>query len=449
MQSQFDKTSTTLGSLKVDISQGDYTPAFNKKINEYSRTAQVKGFRPGHVPVQYIKNIYGKGILIDEVIRIASAEVDKVIKDNNLRVVGEPTAKEGTYDIDWAKQKEFSFEYTIGFASEFSVDLNTLPVVKEYAIQPGPDQISETVDNLLQRFSTETEPESAEIGDLVFGNLSQESTEFFFNSGIPTDKVKSDAQMVFKGLEKGSKVSFDIQTIFETAKELGFATGKSDEDAAALEGTFELEVTKITRQVKGEISQEFYDKVLGPEKATDQASFESQLVDIMKENYARESDYLLGFEIDKLMLETYPIELPDAFVKDWLLDLNKGKASAEDVEKEYPQIAKGLKLDFIKSEIAKQEDIKIEYADMLEEVKSEIRGYFGGGGFEGMEDFIHTMAEKQLKEKKGDENRKYFEKAFGRKVSEFVKSKVKKETKEVTVAEFTDAANKVYEQPAA
>jgi trigger factor len=417
----------------------------DKKLKEYAKTANVKGFRPGHVPLQYIKSIYGKGVLVDEVIKVASDAVNAAIADNKLNVVGEPTPKEDSYKIDWANQKEFVFEYEIGFASDFTVDVEKLPTITQYEIQPSDEQIATTIEDLKNRFGAETEPEEAELGDIIFGKLSQESTEFSFQSGIPTDKVKADAQKLFVGLEKGSSLKFDIQSIFETAKELGFATGKSDEDAAALEGEFDFVVEKITRISPSELNQELFDKVLGPGKAVSEEEFVTQLKEIIKGNYHRESEFLLDFDVDKLLIDNTPIELPNEFLKKWLIEINQGKATEADVEKEFDAIAKGLKLDLIKTEIAKQNDIKVQYDDVLEEIKNEIRGYFGQqGGFEGMEEFIDSMAKKQLGEKNNEATKKHFEKAFGRKVLNFVKEKVKKETKSVMVEEFNSIASEKY-----
>ncbi|CAN1546737.1 trigger factor [Spirosomataceae bacterium] len=445
MQTKFDKVSSTLANLTVEVGEEDYKGLVDKKLKEYAKTAQVKGFRPGHVPLQYIKSIYGKGVLVDEVIKVASDAVNAAILENKLNVVGEPTPKEDAYKIDWAAQKEFVFEYEIGFASEFTLDLDKLPVLTQYEIQPSEKQINETIEDLKNRFGVESEPEEAEIGDIIFGKLSQESSEFMFQSGIPTDKVKPETQKLFVGLEKGSSLKLDIQTIFETDKELGFATGKSDEDAAALLGEFEFVVEKITRMKPSELTQELFDKVLGPEKASSEEEFVSQLTDIIKGNYSRESDFLLDFDVDKMLLDSTPIELPTEFLKKWLVEINQGKATVEDVEKEYDAIARGLKLDLIRTEIAKQNDLKIQYDDVLEEVKNEIRGYFGQqGGFEGMEEFIDSMAKKQLGEKNNEATKKHYEKAFGRKVLNFVKDKVKKETKSVMVEEFNDIASEKY-----
>jgi trigger factor len=149
--------------------------------------------------------------------------------------------------------------------------------------------------------------------------------------------------------------------------------------------------------------------------------------------------------VDKMLIDSTSIELPIEFLKKWLVEINQGKATVEDVEKEYEAIARGLKLDLIRTEIAKQNDLKIQYDDVLEEVKNEIRGYFGQqGGFEGMEEFIDSMAKKQLGEKNNEATKKHYEKAFGRKVLNFVKDKVKKETKSVLVEEFNDIASEKY-----
>jgi trigger factor len=446
MQTTFDKLSSTDARLKVEIIEADYKPEVDKKIKEYSKTASVKGFRPGHVPVQYIKKIYGKGILVDEVIKQTSKAVNDYIAENKLKVVGDPIPLEDSYKIDWDTQNNYTFEYEVGMASDFAIEVENLPAIVNYEIEPSEKQIEDSIIDLQKRFGNETEPEAVEIGDLVFGKLVQESSEFEFQSGIPTDKVVEDSQKLFVGLEKDSSIKFDIRKIFASVKELGFATGKSDEEAEALTGEFEFTVDKITRIAPSEIDQAFFDKVLGEGKATEEAEFRKQLTEIIKSNYSREAGFLLDFDIEKSLIDNVVIELPNEFLKKWLLQVNDGKFTQEDIDREYDAYARGLRLDLIKTEIAQKHDLKVEYADVLEEVKSEIRGYFGQqGGFEGMEDFIENMAKKQLADNKNETFRKYFDKAFGRKVVTFLKEKIKIENKSVFVEEFNQIASEKYQ----
>lgn len=445
MQTKFDKVSSTLANLTVEVSEADYKSSVEKKIRDYAKTAQVKGFRPGHVPVPYIKNLYGKGILIDEVIRISSQGVNDVIKEQNLNVVGEPKPKADAYEIDWAKQKDFTFEYEVGFASDFKVDLSKVAAITQYEIEPSEEQVNTSIEDLKKRFGVDAEPEVSAEGDIIFGKLSQEATEFFFQSGIPTDKVVEAAKAQFIGLKKEDAIKFDIQSIFEEARDLGFATGKSDEEAAALAGEFEFVVDRISRVEAAELNQEFFDKVLGEGKAKSEEEFVAEVKSIIKENYNRESEFLFDFEVEKGLAESVEMELPEAFLKDFLLEANAGKATEEDIDREFPAILRGIKLDLIRSQVAKENEIKIEYNDVLEEVKNEIRGYFGGqAGFDGMEEFIDNMAKKQLEDKNQEATKKYFERAFGRKVLAFVKEKVTRESKSVAVEDFNTIATETY-----
>ena len=445
METTFEKQSPTNGRLKVVIQEIDYKAELDKKIRDYSKKAVIKGFRPGHVPPQLIKKMYGKSLLIDDVINLVSKQVNTYITDNKLKVVGDPIPDDAvSNNIDWEADKEFTFEYEVGLASDFTVDVANLPAINFLEIEPSDESVEEAIADIVNRYGSQEEVEEVEVGDIVFGTLKNAANGFETESGIPTDKVIEASRNIFKGLEKGSSVTFDIQSIFESARELGFATGKSDEEAASLEGEFEFTVSKITRGTKAEINQELFDKALGAGKATNEDEFKAQIKTIIQENYNRESGNLLDFEVDKTLLNSVSIELPDAFLKTWLHKVNEGKFTMEDIEKDYDAFARGLRLDLIKSEIAQASDIKLDYADVLEEAKAEIRNYFGGYAYEGMEEMVDKMAQRTLSENKDNAVNNYTNKAFGRKVLNFIKDNIKVEKKVVKVDEFNEVAKATY-----
>ncbi|MGR3812038.1 trigger factor [Jiulongibacter sp. NS-SX5] len=445
METNFNKISATEGRLKVTLTPEDYQADVDKQIKEYAKKAKIKGFRPGHVPFGYIKKLYGKNLLVDTVINKVSGAVNGYITENKLKVVGDPMPDNDVYKIDWDNDTEFNFEYEVGTASDFTVDLDKLPAIENYEIQPSEKQVDDAIADLQKRFGTDLEPEDAEIGDLLFGTLKQESSEFESQSGIPTDKLVKKSQKLFKGLEKGSKVTFDIQSLFETVKDLGFAIGKSDEEAEALSGEFEFTVDKISRVAPAKVDQELFDKAVGEGKVSDEKGFREEISNIIKENYNRESGFLLDFDVEKTLLDNVSIDLPDEFLKRWLLAANEGKVTEEDIEKEYDAFARGVRLDLIKGEIATDnEDIKVEYDDVLEVVKAEIRNYFGPQA-QGMDDFITQMAKKQLEENKDNAFRTYYNKAFGKAVIDYAKTKVTINNKPVQVDEFNEIAKAKYE----
>lgn len=446
METTLDRISSTQGKLKVTLIEADYKPEVDKKIKQYSKTAQIKGFRPGMVPKEYIQKLHGKSILVDEVINMVSKTVNDYIAANKLRVVGDPMPdNEAAQNIDWDNQKEFTFEYEIGTASDFSVDLSKIPAIKTYDIAVSEDKIEDAIADVRKRFGKDEEVEEVEAGDMIFGTLKQESSEFEVKDAtIPTDRVKEESAHIFKGLEKGSSVKFDIQTIFSNTKDLGFATGKTEEEAAALSGEFELTVEKITRVGTAELNQELFDQALGQGKVSNEEEFRAEIAKIIGENYSRESEHLLDFEVEKTLLDNISIELPDEFLKKWLFNINEGKFTVEDIEKDYDAFAKGLRMDLIRNEVASNSDIKLEYTDIVEEVKAEMRNYFGGYAYEGLDEMIDQMARKTLKENKDNAVRRYTDRAFGKKVREYLKANISVEKTSVSVEDFNKVAETVY-----
>jgi trigger factor len=51
--------------LTVKVNKDDYFPSFDKKLKEYSKTANIPGFRKGMVPAGMIKKMYGTSKFLD------------------------------------------------------------------------------------------------------------------------------------------------------------------------------------------------------------------------------------------------------------------------------------------------------------------------------------------------------------------------------------------------
>jgi trigger factor len=455
METSFERSSATLGRLSVTIVEEDYKPLVNKKLKEYTKNAHVKGFRPGHVPAEYIMKVYGKSIKAEEVSNLLSKTVDDYIKENKLKTVGDPTAvvEEGDKDFDFANDTVFNFKFDVGTASDFTVDLSQIPTITNYEIEPSDDRIEEAIADVRKRYGKDEEVEEVEIeqNDLIFGTLKQDATEpegeAFVNEdvAIPSDRIKADAKHIFKGLEKGSSVKFDIQNVFDNPNHLRYALNISEEAAAKLVGEFEFTVSKITRVMPSELNQELFDKAFGEGKVTNEEELRNEIRTIIRENYKRESNIMLDFSVEKTLDETIKIDLPDEFLKNWLHKVNEGKYSMEQIEKDYDSVARGLRLDLIRNEIATQSDVKVEYNDVLEVAKNEIRNYFGGNGFEGMEGFIDDMAKRTLNDDKDRSKfREYFNQAFRFKLLDYTKTQVKIESKMVSLDEFNEVAKNIY-----
>ena len=163
MEITLNKTNTTEGLIKIKLTEGDYQPKVEEKVKEYARKANIKGFRQGKVPSGVIKRMFGKSILVEEINHLLSHKLSDYIKENNLKILGEPIPnQEKAQTIDWDAQKNFEFEYQIGMVDDFKYDLSSKVKVKSYPIEVDEKTIQETVADLKKRFGKVSYPEESD-----------------------------------------------------------------------------------------------------------------------------------------------------------------------------------------------------------------------------------------------------------------------------------------------
>ena len=446
MDITLEKADETNASLKITLTPADYKPEVDKKLKDYGRKVQLKGFRPGHVPASLVQKMYGKSILVDEINAMLSKTVSQYIRENKLQVVGDPVPDRDQADaIDWDNQTDFAFSYTLGLASEFDIDFSDLPSVTQYEIQAGEAEIDSTIADLQQRFHTHAHGEEVSDGDTIYGELTQTGTTetaepFSAKTAFPMNQMAEEAKGQFVGKKKGDVVTFVLEQAFPDEKARANATGVKKEEAADLAGEFTFAIDDITRNEPAELNQEFFDKVLGVGAVTEEEQFRVKVAEIIRGNYSRESDQLLRLDIEKTLIENTPILLPDEFLKNWLLEVNEGKFTPEQVDEQYDDFTKSVKLQLIKNKIADKADIKVEFDEVLEVTRQMVREQFGfmGGEDEEMNKTIDRIARNYLMDEKnnGQNYTNTFNRVYDDKVIGYAKTQLTIVSQEITVDEF-------------
>jgi trigger factor len=122
--------------IKLQIEKGDYADAVESSLRSYARKANIPGFRPGKVPVAHVKKMYGKAVIAEEVNKLISDTLYKYIKDNDIKLLGEPLPNnEEQKAIDFDSQESFEFAFDIAIAPDFKVVLDKKVSVPYYEIE--------------------------------------------------------------------------------------------------------------------------------------------------------------------------------------------------------------------------------------------------------------------------------------------------------------------------
>jgi trigger factor len=442
MKITLDKKSTTEALIKVNLKQDDYQPKVTEKIKEYSKKADVKGFRKGMVPTSVIQKMYGKSILVDEINHLIYHSLDNYIKDEKLKIIGEPLPnKESASTIDWDNQTEFEFEYNIGLVDDFDLDVTKKQKVNKYEIKIDDKIRQETVDNLKDQYGNMTNPEICEEGDSIFGTFTPEEGDGEYKGLIELKMLDKKDAKSFIGTKAGDEIVFDIKKTLKTESAISQVLGIDIKETEGIAGNFKLTAKNINRKVKADLNQDFFDRLFGKDVVKNEEEFNKKIEESISGNYAKESEYLLERDVRDHLVEKTKITTPNDFLKDWLLMTNAGKVTLEQIESEFDLYLKDLKWSLIRNKVAEDNKLSVEQNDITEKTKIILADQFGGPAIldqlgDKMDEFVKTYLE-------GNEGQNYtnvVNQVIADKVYDFVKENITINTKKVSLDEFRKKA---------
>ncbi len=442
MEITLDKHSANQASIKIKLNEADYQPKVDAKIKDYAKKAAIKGFRPGKAPISMVKGIYGVSILVDEINALLGESLNGYLKEQTFRILGEPLPVEKEDNsIDWKTQKEFDFDYKIGFIESVEVPLDNTVKGTKYSIQVDDKLVSETIENLKSQNGNSTNPEVSEAGDNIYGDLKATEGEFTKTLSLPTSKISKKLAAKFTGVSKDAVVEFAAKEVKKDEWSEAFAL--TEEEIAALPTAFTFEVKNINRTENAELNQEFFDKIFGPDTVKSEEEFTTKVKETLQESYTRESKVFTEEELKKVLVEKVNLDLPEAFLKEWLLKANEGKVTEADVENEYPIYAKQLTWSLISNEIAKANNIQAEHADVVEKTKEMIREQFASSGLGSqLEASMDMFVDNYLKGNEGQNYMNMMTSVQNEKVLALVQEKIDLTEKAITIDEFKELLEK-------
>ncbi|MBC5773729.1 trigger factor [Pontibacter sp. KCTC 32443] len=435
MNITLNQTDSTNAQLKVVLEEADYASKVDQQVKEYSKKAQIKGFRPGKVPAGLVKKMYGKSILVEQINKLLQEEISKYIKDNDVKLLGEPLPEPSQANIDWDNQKDFEFTYAVGLLPDFNLPLDKS--VEGYAIEVDQKTIDEAYENIKRQFGKTTNPETSEEGDFIYGDLKQVDGEFESKTLIPTTRVVAGKEQ-FVGVKAGDVIRFDIRKAFgDDNAALAHVTGLSKEVTADLNGEFEFTVEKINRTESAELNQELFDKLFGKDAVTTQEDFDAKIRETIKENYDREADNLLNRNIIDTLVDNLNIELPADFFKRWLQVTNEGRLTTEQIEENFDKYTRELKWSMIKNKVVEENELKVSNEEVVNSTKEKMLAQFNMP--EVPEELVESMnnyANQYLQQDNGRNYINEYEQLLAEKVLAKLKEKMTVVEKTISAEDF-------------
>ncbi len=137
--------------VKIQLTEEDLNPKVEASLTDIRKKAQLKGFRPGKVPMGLVKKMYGKSVVYEEVNKMVSETLTNYLSDEKLEIIGEPIPSENQETIDFDTQKEFNFSFDLGIRPEFELKLNKKMKYPYFDIQVDDELINKYIDSHADR----------------------------------------------------------------------------------------------------------------------------------------------------------------------------------------------------------------------------------------------------------------------------------------------------------
>ncbi|MGQ1908781.1 trigger factor [Marinifilum sp. RC60d5] len=435
--------------IKLQIVKEDYESRVNDVLKDYRKKANINGFRQGKVPMGVIKKMYGTPVLADEINKMLSQELMKYIRENDLKIMGEPLPNETDQkEINWEKDTEFEFAFDIALTPEYTLNLSKRDKINFFKIKVDEKMIENGVEMHARRFGSNEPVEAVEEKELLKGNYAQVDAEGnLVEGGITSNDVAisleymsdEDSKKKFIGAKKDAVIVFNPAKAFSNKTDLASMLNISKEEAETLDADFQFTITEINKFVNAELNQELFDKVFGEGTVSSLEEFKNKIKEDIEKQLVNDSDYKFLIDAKEKLVKKSKMELPEAFLKRWIVATNK-EMTEEQVEADFSNYVVDFKWQLIKNRLTEENELKVSEEEVMEFAKKQALMQFQQYGMMDVpEEYLTNYAQQMMQNQ--DEQRKIYERKIDDKVAEYLKTAIKVEEKEVTTEEF----NKMFE----
>jgi trigger factor len=313
MQVTETTNSGLMRGFQITIAAADLSAKANAKLKDMAGKAQIKGFRPGKVPVDHLKRMYGKSVMAEVVQETVDEQARVVFSDRNLKPAYQPEVKlpeaEGEVNAVIEGKGDLSFSVEAEVIPTFELqDASGLTLTK-HVVEASDAHIDEAVQRLASQYkSWETKDGASASGDRVTISFvgSIDGVEFDGGKGddIPLELGSNQFIPGFEEQLVGKKTGDDVTVSVSFPENYGAA------NLAGKAAVFATKVTGVEGPKVSAIDEDFAKKV----------GFEdvAKLRDMVKSGLEREFGRMTSMKMKRDVLDAldkqYSFELPTKLV---------------------------------------------------------------------------------------------------------------------------------------
>ncbi len=420
--------------VKVDISKDDYSDKVEKILSDYRKSANIPGFRKGHVPMTMVKRQYGKAVLVDEVNKLLQDALNKYLTEEKLDVLGNPLPKPQD-DLDWDADN-FSFEFELGLAPQFDVELKSKKAITQYNIVADEKMLDNQVEYIRKQYGKLVSKEEASKDDEITGVFANEEKEINNTATITLDKVKGKTnEKKFVGAKVGDVITLNTKGLFNDDHDLMHFLKVSHDDAHGLDVDVTFTVTEINTRELADLDQELFDKLFGKGVVTSVTELKEKIKVDSEKQFAQQGDQKLLNDVTEYLVENTKFDLPAAFLQKWIQTAGEEQLDADQAKEEYEKSEKSMRYQLIEGKLIQDHNLQVTFEDLKAHAKEMIKVQMAQfGQMDPADEELENIAARILSNQ--DEVKRLSEQLMSQKLLDLYKTEGNLKVKEITYDDF-------------
>ncbi|MEO4006727.1 MULTISPECIES: trigger factor [unclassified Flavobacterium] len=420
--------------VTVEVTKEDYAGQVQKVLADYRKNASIPGFRKGAVPMSLIEKQYGKAVLLDEVNKLLQDSLNNYLVEEKLDILGNPLPKV-TEDFDWDTDN-YKFEFELGLAPEFSVDLTAKNDVTKFNIVVDDAMLEEQVERIQKQYGKLVSKEKVEEGDDLRGTFSNEEKGINNTTNITLDIFKDKKTIKkFIGKKVGDVVTVSTKGLFDDDHKLMDYLKVGHDDVHGLDIEVNFTIEEINTTEKAEINQELLDKLFGEGVVTSVEQLKEKIKEDADKQFATQADQKFLNDVTEFLIENTKFDLPAEFLKKWIQTVGENPLTEEQANEEYAKSEKGLRYQLIESKVIVENNLQITFEDLkaftADLIKKQMAQF---GQMDPSDAEVENIVARVLSNQ--EEVKRLSEQVMNEKMLNVFKEKVSAKTKEVSYQDF-------------
>ena len=420
--------------VKVAVTKDDYQDKVETILKDYRKQANIPGFRKGQVPMGLIKKQYGKAVLVDEVNKLLQDNLNKYLTEEKLDVLGNPLPKQRD-NFNWDSEN-FDFEFELGLAPSFEVELKAKKAITHYKIVADEKMINEQVERIQKQYGKLVNKSEVSKKDEVIGIFKNEAEEIENKATVEISTLKGKKAIdTLIGKKVGETVTLNTKDLFKENQELASALGITAEKAEGLKTDVTFTIEEINEREPAKLDQELFDKLFGKDVVKSTEALKAKIKEDSEQQFAQQSDQKLLNDVTENFIETTKFDLPTGFLKKWIQLTGEKVLSDEEATAEYEKSEKGLRYQLIEGKIIQENKLQVQFDELKEFSKGFIKSQMAQfGQLNPAEEELDNIAARVLSNQ--DEVKRLSEQLMSQKLLNLYKEKANLKSKEVTYENF-------------